>query len=192
MSSKREIKALVEEIVNLGAVLPGSVGKKYNVCGKKGCACKDPVNPRKHGPYNHLSYTIAGKSSSKFIKDEDLEAVLKMQASFKRLREICQELPLAYMKLFREGGVEAVVGEAEEIRMLFSALKGVSEKRLAYKIRELEKKAESWKEKAKERTFELNRLSARVRQLEQSRNDWKAKTADAKPSGPEKKTRNRK
>ena len=191
MTGKREIMALMGEIVNLGAVLPGSVSKMYNVCGKKGCRCKDPVNPQKHGPYNHLSYTIAGKSSSKFIKDEDLDAVLKMQVSFKRLREICQELPLAYMKLLREGGVEAVEKVADESRIMFSTLEGVSEKRQLHKIRELDKKAESWKEKAKERTLELNKLFARVRQLEQSRNDWKAK-ADAEPSSPEKKTRSRK
>jgi Family of unknown function (DUF6788) len=189
MGTRMKIKALIGEIVNLGAVLPGSVSKKHNVCGKKECRCKDPVNPRKHGPYNHLSYTIAGKSSSKFIKDEDLSAVLKMQASFKRLREICQELPLTYMKLLREGGVEAVTGVAEEIRIIFSALEGVSEKRHLHKIRELDKKVASWREKAKERTLELNKLFARVRQLEQSRDDWKMKAAVLDRSTTEKKTR---
>ena len=102
MKTKKKIKSLIQEIISLNGILPGSVSKVYNVCGKKDCRCKDKKNPQKHGPYNLLSYTIAKKSSTKFIKDEDLNTVLEMQQNFRRLREIIQELSLAYIELVKK------------------------------------------------------------------------------------------
>jgi len=176
MGTKKEIKGLIEELAHLGAVLPGSVSKLYNVCGKKGCACKDPVNPRKHGPYNHLSFTIAGESSSKFIKDDDLPAVLNMRRSFQRLKEICQELPLAYMTLVRKDGVEAAGEFGASLAVDFASDEFLSEKRLTHQIRELTKQVDSWRGKAREKTFRINALKSNVKQLTLSRDKWKKRS----------------
>jgi hypothetical protein len=42
----------------LGPMRPGSLSRQYNVCGKPGCRCKDPKNPRRHGPYDQLNYAF--------------------------------------------------------------------------------------------------------------------------------------
>ncbi len=191
MKPKKEIRGLIKEVASLGAVLPGSVSKLYNVCGKKGCACKDPVNPVKHGPYNHLSFTIAGKSSSKFIKEDDLPAVLSMQRKFQRLKEICQELPLAYMKLVREDGVEAAKEFGASLAVDFASDTFVSEKRLTHQIRELTKQVDSWRSKAKERTSRINALRSKVKQLTRSRDEWKRRALSDENGGVEKKTTGR-
>ena len=58
------------KLMEMGDMHPGSLSMQYNVCGKKGCRCKDPVEPKKHGPYYQVSYVSDGKSTSRFIKPE--------------------------------------------------------------------------------------------------------------------------
>ena len=173
MNQRKKIKSLLKEITSLEGVLPGSVSKVYNVCGKKECRCKDKKNPQKHGPYNLLSYTIAKKSSTKFIKDEDLSSILDMQQNFRRLREIIQELSLAYMELVKEEGVNEARQFASSISIDFNTNNCVSEKRLIHKAHELTKQLDSWRQKATKRTSEINAMKARIKQLEESRNYWK-------------------
>lgn len=173
MKPAKKIKGLVEEVINLGAVLPGSVSKVYNVCGKKNCKCKDPESPKKHGPYNLLSFTIGKKSSTKFVKEKELKDILSMQKNYQRLKAICQELPLAYFELIKNEGVASVAELADELRIECCSDEFLSEKRLMHTIRELEKQVKAWHEKATERTHEINAQKARIKQLEKSRNNWK-------------------
>jgi hypothetical protein len=58
----------------LGDLRPGSLSTQWNVCGTPGCRCK-ATPPEKHGPYYQVSFTRKGKSSSKFVRKEDLAAV---------------------------------------------------------------------------------------------------------------------
>jgi hypothetical protein len=194
MNQRKKIKSLLKEITSLEGVLPGSVSKVYNVCGKKECRCKDKKNPQKHGPYNLLSYTIAKKSSTKFIKDEDLSSILDMQQNFRRLREIIQELSLAYMELVKEEGVNEARQFASSISIDFNTDNCVSEKRLIHKIHELTKQVNSWREKAKNKTFDINAMKARIKQLEKSRDSWKERALiyEANDSSKKKKKNSRK
>ncbi len=73
----QRIQKIKNAVTQLGTVLPGSISTQWNVCGKPGCRCKDLKNPRKHGPYYQLSFTIEGKSSSMFVKKEDIKVVLE-------------------------------------------------------------------------------------------------------------------
>lgn len=173
MKIKKKIRDLIQEIISLEGVLPGSVSKVYNVCGKKECRCKNKKNPQKHGPYNLLSYTIAKKSSTKFIKDEDLDSTLDMQQNFRRLREISQELALSYIELVKKEGVSEAREYASSISVEFDTDNCLSEKRLIHKAHELSKKVNSWREKAKNKTLEINAMKARTKQLEASRDTWK-------------------
>ena len=68
-----QIRGRLVELLNEGPMLPGSIKKQWNVCGMPGCRCKDPENPQKHGPYFQLSFTLAGKSTSMFVKDDEYE-----------------------------------------------------------------------------------------------------------------------
>ncbi len=41
------IERLKKKILDLGPMLPGSISKQYNVCGKAGCKCKNDKDPCK-------------------------------------------------------------------------------------------------------------------------------------------------
>ena len=43
----KKIKTVKKKIDALGNILPGSITKQWNVCGTKGCKCKDPDNPNR-------------------------------------------------------------------------------------------------------------------------------------------------
>ena len=82
------IQRIQAQLAQMGPVLPGSLSEQWNVCGRPGCRCKASSNPKKHGPYYQLSFTVAGTSSTLFVQKEDLGEVrrrLKRYQQFKRL-----------------------------------------------------------------------------------------------------------
>ena len=82
---ERQIEKTKQALVALGDMRPGSLSTQYNVCGKLGCRCKaDP--PKKHGPYYQVSFTRKGKSSSKFVRKEDLPEVRKQIKNYERMK----------------------------------------------------------------------------------------------------------
>ena len=91
MDAKREaqiqqqIEKLKRDLVALGQLRPGSLSKQYTVCGHPGCRCK-ATPPKKHGPYYQLSFTRKGRSSSKFIRKEDLPAIRKQLKNYERMK----------------------------------------------------------------------------------------------------------
>ena len=91
---KKQIRALENQIRkiklqmdSLGDIRPGSLSRQYNVCGSPNCRCKEDP-PKKHGPYYQLSFTRKGRSSSKFIKKQHLQAVRKQLKNYARLRTL--------------------------------------------------------------------------------------------------------
>ena len=105
MSATSRIESLKKQIVDLGPVLPGSISQQWNVCGKAGCRCKDPKQPRKHGPYYQLSFTVGGKSSSMFLHKEDLRLARQAITRYRTLRQLCTGLAAAYVTEARRVGV---------------------------------------------------------------------------------------
>ena len=71
---------------------PGSINTQYNVCGNPNCACKNKENPKKHGPYYQLSYSNKGRSTTKFIKEEELKTIRKQVENYKKFKEMNAEL----------------------------------------------------------------------------------------------------
>lgn len=91
-------------IIEIGSFLPGSVTEQYNVCGTKGCKCKDPANPKKHGPYFQLGYYKNGKHTTSFIPKELAKHVKFEIANYKRARKLMDnwielQLELAMLKI---------------------------------------------------------------------------------------------
>lgn len=82
---QRQIEKTKGDLAALGDLRPGSLSTQYNVCGSPGCRCK-ATPPVKHGPYYQVSYTRKGKSSSKFVKKEDLPTVRKQLKNYERLK----------------------------------------------------------------------------------------------------------
>lgn len=85
---EKQIQEIKDELMDLGELRPGSLSQQYNVCGKASCRCKDSENPRKHGPYYQVSYGRKGKSSSTFVRAEEVAAIKKQLANYKRLMQL--------------------------------------------------------------------------------------------------------
>ena len=75
----------------MGEMRPGSLSKQYNVCGNPTCRCKDPKNPRKHGPYYQLSYTHKGKSTTEFVKKDMISEVRQQIRNFREFKKLIEE-----------------------------------------------------------------------------------------------------
>jgi hypothetical protein len=89
-SLERRIERIRRELGTLGDLRPGSLSEQYNVCGVEGCRCKASP-PQKHGPYHQLSFTRKGKSSSRFVRREELATVKRQLKNYARLRELVDE-----------------------------------------------------------------------------------------------------
>lgn len=92
--TRRQLEARIErikrEIGKLDRIHPGSLSQQYNVCGNAQCRCKaDP--PQKHGPYHQVSFSWRGKSSSRFVRKEDLARVKRELKNYQLLRELTDE-----------------------------------------------------------------------------------------------------
>ncbi len=104
-SLQGRIEKVKESLAALGDMRPGSLSKQYNVCGNPTCRCKDPENPRKHGPYYQVSYTHRGKSTTAFVRKEvvsEAKMELRNYRRFKKLTEKWIELSLEIVKTKRE------------------------------------------------------------------------------------------
>ena len=88
---QRRIRTIQACLAKLGPMRSGSLSKQYNVCGTPGCRCKDPDHPRKHGPYDHLNYVWRGRSLTEFVKPQDVAALRKQLAVYKRFRALTGE-----------------------------------------------------------------------------------------------------
>jgi len=100
-SLEARISQIKQEILSLDAGLqPGILTQQYNVCGKAGCRCKDDP-PQRHGPYYQLSFTRKGKSTTQFVKLEDLRLVRQQVRDYQRLRKLMDQWITLGMKLSR-------------------------------------------------------------------------------------------
>ena len=103
-SLEQKIQQIKTQLLAVGEMRPGSLSKQYNVCGKPGCRCKDPRNPKRHGPYYQLSYVHRGQSTTQFVRPE-LRATVQTQIStFRQFRKLTDQwvasaLTLAKLKL---------------------------------------------------------------------------------------------
>ena len=104
---EQRTRRIRKKLAEIGPMLPGSISEQWNVCGTPGCRCKDPKNPLKHGPYYQLSYTVAGRSSSMFVKKEDLAEVRRRIKRYAEFKSLCKELVQADVALCRKMGLES-------------------------------------------------------------------------------------
>jgi len=83
----RQIEKVKGQLAALGDLRPGSLSTQYNVCGTPGCRCKATPS-EKHGPYYQVSFTRKGKSSSKFVRKEDLAAVRRELKNYEVMKTL--------------------------------------------------------------------------------------------------------
>jgi Family of unknown function (DUF6788) len=89
-SLETRIQKIKRQINELGDLRPGTLSQQYNVCGSPVCQCK-ATPPLKHGPYYKISLNRHGKSSSHFVRDEDLQDVQQQLENYRRLRELVDQ-----------------------------------------------------------------------------------------------------
>ena len=84
-------KALAEALAEIDGLLPGSVVVRQMRCGKPNCACKaDP--PRLHGPYTQWTRTVAGKTVTRILTDEQLTRYQPWFDNSRRLKDLIVKL----------------------------------------------------------------------------------------------------
>ena len=99
------ITRIKKRLSQLGDLRPGTLSRQYNVCGNPTCRCKDPTNPKKHGPYYQLSYTHRGKSRTEFVRKHFVPQVQREMKNYAILRQLTKkwvDLSLEIARLRRE------------------------------------------------------------------------------------------
>jgi hypothetical protein len=164
----------IKELMRIKPMLPGTLEKRYNVCGKAGCICKDKINPKKHGPYYRLSFSLKGKNSSIFVKEKEANLVRQMTEEYKKQRNAPIKLGLEFANLCKEIGFEDANQEfIDSLREIKGDLLDV--KSNSRQLKEYEKSKETWKLKAIERRKDLDDKNVKINDLLSSRSNWKEK-----------------
>jgi len=78
-------------LADIDYALPGSLARRYMRCGKRNCRCKaDP--PVLHGPYLHWTRTVAGKTVTKTLTEDQARRYQAWFDNARRLRELITDL----------------------------------------------------------------------------------------------------
>ncbi|MHC4560133.1 MAG: DUF6788 family protein [Planctomycetota bacterium] len=87
---EKQIEKIKRELMTVGDLRPGSLSEQYNVCGTPGCKCKATPHV-KHGPYYQLSFSRKGKSSTRFVKKDDVPTVRKQLKNYKLMKKLIDQ-----------------------------------------------------------------------------------------------------
>jgi hypothetical protein len=90
-------KALAEALAEIDGLLPGSVVVRLMRCGKPSCACKAEP-PALHGPYTQWTRTVAGKTVTKLLTDEQLARYQPWFDNSRRLKDLVAKLEIASLQ----------------------------------------------------------------------------------------------
>lgn len=81
--------------------LPGTLARRFMRCGKTNCRCKAEP-PVLHGPYWHWTRTIAGKTQSRSLTEEQAQCYQPWFDNARRLRELLTDLEERSLRAFRD------------------------------------------------------------------------------------------
>ena len=82
---------LLQQLAALGDLRPGSLVPSFRKCGKPNCRCADPDHPG-HGPRWILTHSLNGKTRTRTIPADQLDATRAQIAECQRLRRLVAEL----------------------------------------------------------------------------------------------------
>jgi hypothetical protein len=87
------------DLTGLDHALPGTLGRRLMRCGKTNCRCKaDP--PTLHGPYLHWTRTVAGKTITRTLTEEQARRYQPWFDNARRLRKHITELETRSLRAF--------------------------------------------------------------------------------------------
>ena len=90
-------KALAEALAEIDGLLPGSVVVRLMRCGKRNCACKAGP-PALHGPYTQWTRTVAGKTVTKLLTDDQLARYQPWFDNNRRLKDLIAKLEIVSLQ----------------------------------------------------------------------------------------------
>ena len=99
-SLKNKIQKIKQQIAALGDLRPGALSQQYNICGNPSCRCK-ATSPVKHGPYYQISFTWKGKSTTQFVRDDDVPEAQQQLENYRQLNELVDEWVTLSLELSR-------------------------------------------------------------------------------------------
>ena len=166
------LKKLCFEFLNMQPILPGTVKGQYSVCGHANCRCMDKTNPQKHGPQNKLSFSLAGKSSTIFVRKSDAKIAHLMTDNFARMRDLQNDILAESVRIYREEGADASHDKMKiAIAHALSKLAGV--KFDTAKLEKLEASVDKLKAKAADKSAQVRKNTVQIKDLAESRDKWK-------------------
>jgi len=86
-----KIEKVKAELMQVGAMRPGTLSQQYSACQKPGCKCVDPIHPQKHGPFYKLSYTHGGKGTTQFVRPQFVPEVRRQIAAYKKFKALTEQ-----------------------------------------------------------------------------------------------------
>lgn len=91
----------INELPDVGYALPGTLSQRFMRCGKPKCRCKaDP--PALHGPYLHWTRTVAGKTITRTMTQDQVVRYRSWFDNARRLREFLTELETRSLRAFED------------------------------------------------------------------------------------------
>ena len=89
------------ELSDLDYALPGTLSRRFMRCGKANCRCKaDP--PVLHGPYLHWTRTVAGKTVTRTLNQEQAARYQAWFDNARRLRKVVTDVETQSLNAFNQ------------------------------------------------------------------------------------------
>ena len=86
---KKMIGDLIDKLIQIKAIIPGTYKEVYRKCGKSYCWC---AQKEKGHPFKRITWSEKGKIKTKAIPDEDIAWIKEMTANYKTFRLNRQKL----------------------------------------------------------------------------------------------------
>lgn len=89
------------ELSDVDYALPGTLSRRFMRCGKANCRCKaDP--PALHGPYLHWTRTVAGKTVTRTLTEEQAARYQTWFDNARRLRDVVTDVEARSLDAFNK------------------------------------------------------------------------------------------
>ena len=89
------------QLTGLDYALPGTLARRFMRCGKTNCRCKaDP--PTLHGPYLHWTRTVAGKTVTRSLTQDQGRRYQAWFDNARQIRDLLGELETRSLRAFED------------------------------------------------------------------------------------------
>ena len=105
-----KIAAVKAELMQIGAMRPGTLSQQYSACQKPGCKCVDPIQPQKHGPFYKLSYSHQGKSTTQFVRPQFVPEVKQQRRDLQEIQSTHAALGRTFSGVMQTGNARSSLG----------------------------------------------------------------------------------